>query len=121
MMKIPIFVSAPSTLLPRQQKTRNDLWALLDNENLEQRALGKSDYPSGLPLHEVHTIAKHCAGSVILGFSQYVARKGVLKGRRENVERKFPTPWNHLEAGILFSLQLPLMVFREEGINWRRV
>jgi hypothetical protein len=28
---------------------------------------------------------------------------------------KFPTPWNQLEAGILFSLRLPLMVFREDG------
>ena len=30
---------------------------------------------------------------------------------------KMPTPWNHLEAGILFSLRIPLMVFREDGIS----
>lgn len=29
----------------------------------------------------------------------------------------FPTPWNHLEAGILFGLQLPLPVFAEDGIT----
>ena len=116
MMKVPIFVSAPTALLPPQQKTRDEIWELLDNENLEQRALGKSDYPSDLPLREVYTIAKHYAGGVILGFSQYVALKGVMKGEGEEVERKFPTPWNQLEAGILFSLRLPLMVFREEGI-----
>ena len=29
----------------------------------------------------------------------------------------FPSPWNHLEAGILFSLGLPLLVFRESGIS----
>ena len=28
-----------------------------------------------------------------------------------------PTPWNHLEAGILFRLGLPLLVFRESGIQ----
>ena len=28
-----------------------------------------------------------------------------------------PTPWNHLEAGILFSLRLPVLVFREEGVS----
>ena len=27
-----------------------------------------------------------------------------------------PTSWNHLEAGILFGLNLPLLVFKEEGI-----
>ena len=28
-----------------------------------------------------------------------------------------PTPWNHIEAGILFGLKLPLLIFKEEGIN----
>lgn len=28
-----------------------------------------------------------------------------------------PTAWNHLEAGILFSLGLPLLVFKEIGIH----
>lgn len=79
-MKMPVFVSAPTILSPLQQKTRDELWSLLDDENLEQRALGKSDYPSDLPLREVYTIAKHCAGGVILGFSQYVSTKGIVKG-----------------------------------------
>ena len=30
---------------------------------------------------------------------------------------KMPTPWNHLEAGILFGLGLPLLIFREEGLS----
>ena len=28
-----------------------------------------------------------------------------------------PTPWNHLEAGILFNQSLPILIFREEGIE----
>jgi hypothetical protein len=27
-----------------------------------------------------------------------------------------PTEWNHLEAGILFGLRLPILIFRERGI-----
>ena len=27
-----------------------------------------------------------------------------------------PSPWNHLEAGILFGMSLPLLVFKEAGI-----
>jgi hypothetical protein len=120
--KVPVFVSAPTSLSPKQQQTRDDLWALLENENLEQRALGKSDYPTDLPLREVYTIAKHCAGGVILGFSQYVAERGIHKPgtideKSEIANRIFPSPWNQLEAGILFSLRLPLMVFREDGIS----
>jgi hypothetical protein len=29
----------------------------------------------------------------------------------------FPTPWNHIEAGILHGLGLPLLVFAEDGIS----
>jgi hypothetical protein len=29
----------------------------------------------------------------------------------------FPTPWNQLEAGILFALSLPLIVFRESAVS----
>ncbi|MGH7208202.1 MAG: hypothetical protein ACREIL_02335, partial [Nitrospiraceae bacterium] len=27
-----------------------------------------------------------------------------------------PTPWNQLEAGVLFAIGVPLLVLREEGI-----
>ena len=28
-----------------------------------------------------------------------------------------PSPWNHLEAGILFGLRLPILIFRDTGIT----
>lgn len=98
-----------------------------DDLNLEPRALGRSDYPSELPLREVLIIARHCAGGVILGYEQFQATAGTWKrglGPKQG-ERKlkpkevsaFPTPWNQLEAGILFGLGLPLLIFREDGIS----
>jgi len=59
---------------------------------------------------------------VILGFEQFRAPSGVWKrGAKGKTAAKqaviFPTPWNHLEAGILFGLKLPLLVFREPGIS----
>jgi hypothetical protein len=69
----------------------------------------------------VLTLAKHCAGGVILGFCQFETRQGIEK--KGTIEEKvirhrvvFPTAWNQLEAGILFALAKPLLVFREEGI-----
>jgi hypothetical protein len=29
----------------------------------------------------------------------------------------FPSEWNNLEAGILFALDKPLLVFREPGVS----
>ena len=83
--------------------------------------MGQSDYPTQLPLREVHTIARHCSGGVILGFKQLEALSGKIKegtSQESNISDSvyFPTPWNNLEAGILFSLKLPLLIFREDGI-----
>jgi hypothetical protein len=72
----------------------------------------------------VLTLASHCSGGVVLGFSQFEATAGTWKkgtplqcpvGKGKSV--LFPTPWNQLEAGILFALSLPLLVFREDGIE----
>lgn len=86
------------------------------------RTLGKSDYPTDLPLRELYSIARHCAGGIILGFSQFRADTGVWKSDTPYAKTilepcHFPTPWNQLEAGILFTLGLPLLVFREENIR----
>jgi hypothetical protein len=67
-------------------------------------------------------IARHCSGGVILGFEQCRADSGVLKPgtsaeKRVSTPLTFPSPWNHLESGILFGLRLPILVFREEDIT----
>lgn len=126
-MRIPIFVSAPTALSPAQVASRAVIMDFLAELNLEPRALGRSDYPSELPLREVLLIARHCAGGIILGYEQFQATAGTWKRgvRSKGGERKlkpkevvaFPTPWNQLEAGILFGLGLPLLIFREAGIS----
>lgn len=123
-MKIPVFVSSPTKLNSSQERTRKAIFATLDEYGLEPRALGQSDYPTRLPLREVLTIAKHCAGSMILGFEQQFApaieiRRGVpkTKGGGSAKDVSYPSPWNQLEAGILFALNLPQLVFREENIS----
>jgi len=120
-MRIPVFVSAPTTLSAVQDDTYNAVGKTLDELGLERRALGKSDYPSDLPVTEVMQIARRCSGGIILGFAQFIARAGVSKPatphERQAQDVPFPTPWNHLEAGILFSLRLPILVFKEPGIS----
>lgn len=121
-MKIPVFVSCPTSLNDEQEKSRNVILRELSKANLEPRALGRSDYPTELPLREVHLLAKHCSGGIILGFEQFRAESGKWKvGTKEEKVAKaatsFPTSWNQLEAGILYSLNLPLLVFKEESIS----
>lgn len=121
-MRIPVFVSCPTTLNKRQDSSRDMIMRELRRMQFEPRALGRSDYPTECPLREVNVIAKHCSGGVILGFEQMYARtlelkRGVPKKSTVLKKVQMPTPWNHLEAGILFGLNLPLLVFREAGIS----
>jgi hypothetical protein len=91
---------------------------------MEPRALGRGDYPKDYPLREVYVIAKHCAGGIILGFKQLYIEKGFKKKGASDKELNkstnpisLPTPWNNLEAGILYGLKLPLLIFKEDGIE----
>jgi hypothetical protein len=121
-MKIPVFVSMPTMLNTDQMEAKQIVLDELDSLRLEPRSLGTSDYPSDLPLREVYVLGTHCSGGVILGFEQFFAPEGTKKRRTSKEELitggiPFPTPWNHLEAGILFGLGLPLLVFREPRIE----
>ena len=90
-MEIPVFVSCPTTLSDKQALSRGTVMRILKRYRLEPRALG-----------------------IILGFEQYRSLEGINKPGSPGEEYQrfatsFPTPWNHLEAGILFGLQLPLL------------
>lgn len=122
MSKIPVFISSPTTLNKKQNELRKFIVALLDDLNMEARALGRSDYPKDYPLKEVAIIAKRCSGGVILGFEQLRVSKGKMKvgttsEKDIKTELSLPTPWNQIEAGILFGLKLPLLIFKENGVT----
>ena len=97
---------------------------ILEELQMEPRALGRTDYPKDCPLKEVLVIARHCAGGLILGFEQFYSpvgtwKRGTKEKRLANKANPavYPSAWNNLEAGILFGLRLPIMIFREEGIS----
>lgn len=123
-MLIPVFVSMPSALSDAQDASQRIIFRELGHNGVEARTLGRTDYPTTYPLREVLTLAKHCSGGLILGFSQFEATSGMWNQNTplkevvgENGIVQFPTPWNQLEAGILFALDIPLLVFREPGIS----
>ena len=123
-MLIPVFVSMPNTLSNKQSAEQRLIFRELGHHGIEARTLGRTDYPTSYPLREVLTLAKHCSGGLILGFSQFEATAGAWKKDTpfkakvgKNKPAQFPTPWNQLEAGILFALNVPLLVFRESGIS----
>lgn len=122
MRKIPVFISCPTSLSKEQEQKRKVIIDILEEYQMEPRALGRGDYPKDYPLKEVYIIAKHCSGGIILGFEQIFVERATRK--RQTASEKIlsepisiPTPWNHLEAGILFGLKMPMLIFKEDGIE----
>jgi hypothetical protein len=121
-MLIPVFVSSPTNLSDEQDACRRLILGELGHHGLEGRTIGQTDYPTSFPLRKVLTLARHCSGGIILGFSQLEVVRGVWKRgtpHESEVEEgvALPTPWNNLEAGVLFARGVPLLIFREAGIS----
>jgi hypothetical protein len=98
-LKIPVFVSAPIALNDEQEKSRAIISDQLNALQFEARALGRSDYPADLPIREIYSLAAHCSGGIILGFSQFetctgIGKKGTSVEFNQNEPIAFPTPWN---------------------------
>jgi hypothetical protein len=57
---------------------------------------------------------------VILGFEHISAWSCTAKLKtplqKTLSNQSFPTSWNHLESGILYSMRLPLIVFRDPNV-----
>ncbi|HST57508.1 MAG TPA: hypothetical protein VLK84_02395 [Longimicrobium sp.] len=107
-MKIPVFVSCPTALNPQQDASRKLILSELARHGLEPRALGRSDYPTELPLREVLLLAKHCAGGIILGFEQFEANGGTWKRGTTN-PRVVPGPTPFPTAGITSKREFSLV------------
>jgi len=122
--QIPVFASIPSKLDAKQCASRRYIYTELKKLDLYPRTVGGSDKGVYNPLHEVRTLARHCAGGIILGYEQISAKRVSKKVREDgqviqivrNESYVAPTPWNQLETGLLFGLGLPLLVLKEAGI-----
>lgn len=122
--RMPVFASVPSKLDDAQRESRRYVYDRLHRVFLDPRTVGGTDRGLYNPLHEVRTLARHCAGGIILGYQQTFARRAFQKTREgtivveASIGRYFaPTPWNQLETGILFGLGLPLLVLKQENIT----
>lgn len=127
--RIPVFASTPSKLDDAQRASQRFIFSRLRALGLEPRTVGSTDPGMYNPLHEVRTLARHCAGGIILGYSQITADraqrfkvKTLADGSvaiEKDVIRSYraPTPWNQLETGILFGLGMPLFVLKQDGIE----
>jgi len=117
MMKIPVFVSRPNELTGPQEQRMAEIHKLLAEHSLDSRTLGQEVIATDYPLKAVRAVARHCSGGLVLGFSQEAAKDIERHNRAVVPAKAYPTPWNHLEGGILFALQVPLLIWKEDDVH----
>ena len=122
MMKIPVFVSCPTSLNPVQEDARKTilrfLMTLISNSGWVGQIIPRSS-------HCVKCWSSHVTVPAELSWiQQFRATAGAWNpggprspGRNGHSSPmrpvSFPTPWNQLEAGVLFGLGLPMLIFTE--------
>lgn len=122
MSDVPIFVSMPSKLNDHQQAVFEALRKTMKTARLSASTVGRSVLPLQSPLGEVYQLARRCAGGLILGFRQTAAIDTIRwpgsKFQKQDQGHTYSSsPWNQLEAGILYSLGVPMLIFAEEGVT----
>ena len=113
---INIFISRPTFVTEEFREGLNGFLAFLGTHEFKPRTIGATDYPTDSPLVEVIRLMDECEGAIILGYPQIYVIKGNIKGTEKN-DFPLPTEWNHIEATLAFSKNLPLLVIHHKGIS----
>jgi len=113
----PVFVSQPTWVPPEQRSCLDKFKKLLEFRDLEPRSVGVTDFPSQLPLVEVIQLMERCFGAIILGIPQIEVQSGKLKGDEIKSPFSLGTEWNHIEAALAYSLQLPVLVIHDVTVG----
>ena len=113
----PVFVSQPTWVPPEHRSGLDKFRNLLRVRDLDPRSIGVTDLPSQLPLDEVIQLMKRCYGAIILGVPQIEVQSGKLKGDEITSPFSLGTEWNHIEAALAYSLQLPVLVIHDVSVG----
>ena len=118
---IPIFVSSPARFDSRQIASVDLIRKLVEEKGPIWRQIGVMDNSLRSPIEEVLSTIKTCYGGIILGFERFRAYSGVLKrGTAEETiagPQVSASPWHQIEATALLARELPVLIFKDPGVQ----
>ena len=112
-----IFLSRPTWIDTKYKQGLDGFTRFLMAHNFTPRTLGTTDYPTNSPLDEVIALMKKCDGAIILGYPQIIVETGVLKNEPIEAPIILGTEWNHIEAALAYSLNIPLLVIHDSAVS----
>lgn len=119
-MTTKVFISKGSTATEAQRAFVDAVLEMLDIAGMSARIMNENEWSHEQPLTAIRKIMKECDGAVVIAFTRTTYKDGLeLKSDKEiplkNV--KLPTTWNHIEASMAYSFELPLLVVAEHGLK----
>ena len=112
-----VFVSRPTWVLDEYKNGLDNFLCFLEEIGLKPRTLGVSDFPVKSPLDEVLAMFEQCDGTIVLGYPQIKIDIGYIKDKPVNGVY-MATEWNHIEAGLAYAKNLPLLIIgHEENVS----
>lgn len=116
-----IFLSRPNWVSPEFRQGVENFLHFLESHDLQPHTIGSTDYPTKAPLDDVIELIGKCKGAIILGLPQIRVETGYLKDKSVPAETKstllLPTEWNHIEAGLAYAMERPLLVIHHDGVS----
>ena len=105
-----VFLSLPSERTPAQDAILERMENLLHRAGLITEALPRRDYPTSGALGEILRRLSGCAGVVVFGLRE-------IPSSRHEGKHIGATPWTHLEAGMAYGRELPMLLVREVEVR----
>jgi Pentapeptide repeats (8 copies) len=103
-----VFVSIPSSCSQAQRDLCGRVEAILRGEGLAIERMLPAQYASQNVLSTIQARLSKCAGAVVLGLNAGTPSAGTAA--------LGTALWAHVEAGMAYSCQLPLLMLREPGV-----
>lgn len=120
-MAIDVFISVGRTSTTEQEAFVSSIKKYLIDHGLTPQAVGRSNFSPLQPLNNIKQLMDQCGGTLVIAFKRIRIRDG-HESRGDNTKisirnEDIPTVWNHLEAGMAYSLGHPLLVVAEQGLR----
>jgi hypothetical protein len=120
-LNLPVYVSTGRPRNSTQEASTQLIGEFLQKNNLEWRSLGITDFTTKSPFQFVLELIKECYGGIILGFERFRSSSSdLLEGTtstRETASQVTASPWHQIETTALFTLNLPLLIFKESEVQ----
>jgi len=115
-----VFISKGSAATDAQREFIDSVLNALNIADLDPRIMGENEWSHEQPLKAIKEVMRECDGLVVIAFTRMEFEKGIEVRKNQNTnltDIRLPTPWNHIEAAMAYSFDLPVFIVAEEGLK----